>query len=99
MPSWLAGTHISGYFLSMKTTLEIPEAVIRRAKARAAATGQTLTRLVTEALNEKLAQGATRRDRPWMKFAGALRGQRAESRRILERISAEFEAIEPEAGG
>ena len=84
--------------MDMKTTLEIPEAVIRRAKARAAATGQTLTRLVTEALNEKLARGTTRRERPWMKFAGAFKGHRAESRRILDRISAEFEAIEPENG-
>ena len=87
---------MSGYGVDMKTTLEIPEAVMRRAKARAAATGQTLTRLVTEALNEKLAKGTIRRERPWMKFAGAFKEHRAESRRMLERISEEFEVIEPE---
>ncbi len=80
----------------MKTTLEIPEAVMRRAKARAAATGQTLTRLVTEALNERLAKETMRPERPWMRFAGAFKRHRAESRRILKRISEEFEAIEPE---
>jgi len=80
----------------MKTTLEIPDAVMRRAKARAAETGQTLTRLVTEALNEKLAKATVRHERPWMEFAGAFKQDRAESRRILERISQEFEGIEPE---
>lgn len=82
--------------MKMKTTLEIPEAVMRRAKARAAATGQTLTRLVTEALNERLAKETMRPERPWMRFAGAFKRHRAESRRILKRISEEFEAIEPE---
>ena len=80
----------------MKTTLEIPDAVMRRAKARAAATGQTLTRLVTEALNEMLAKPTVRREKPWMEFAGAFKQYRAESRRILERIAEEFEGIEPE---
>ena len=80
----------------MKTTLEIPEAVMRRAKARAASTGQTLTKLVTEALNDKLAKGSVRSEQPWMKFAGAFKRDRAESHRILARISEEFEAIEPE---
>jgi hypothetical protein len=81
----------------MKTTLEIPEPVIRRAKARAAATGQTLTRLVTDALNEKLAKPAARANRPWMKAFGAFRKDRAESRRILDRIEQEFEVVEPES--
>jgi hypothetical protein len=78
----------------VKTTLEIPEAVMRRAKALAASTGRTLTHLVTEALNEKLAKGHTQRERPWMKFAGAFKRDRAESRRVLARIEEEFETIE-----
>jgi hypothetical protein len=80
----------------VKTTLEIPEPVIRRAKARAAASGQTLTRLVTEALTEKLARSTTRSQKPWMKFAGAFKHDRAESRRILSRVGQEFEDVEPE---
>lgn len=80
----------------MKTTLEIPEPVIRRAKARAAATGQTLTRLVTEALTEKLAKPATRTVKPWMRLAGAFRKDKAESKRILRRIEQEFEVVEAE---
>jgi hypothetical protein len=91
-----ACTHISGYGHGVKTTLEIPETVIRRAKARAAATGQTLTRLVTEALTEKLAKPTARAHRPWMRLAGAFKNDCAESHRILHRIDAEFEVFEPE---
>jgi len=80
----------------MKTTLEIPEPVIRRAKARAAETGQTLTRLVTEALTEKLARPAARTRKPWMRLAGAFKKDKAESQRILRRIEQEFERVEPE---
>ncbi len=71
---------------------------MRRAKARAAATGQTLTRLITEALAEKLAKPAGRGRKPWMQLAGALRHDRAESRRILRCIEREFEVVEPEIG-
>lgn len=39
----------------MKTTIEIPDPLFRRAKSRAAERGQTLKALVTEALQEKLA--------------------------------------------
>jgi hypothetical protein len=39
----------------VKTTLEIPDPLFRRAKATAAERGQTLKQLVTEALQEKLA--------------------------------------------
>lgn len=92
----LVMAHISGYAGAVKTTLEIPEPVIRRAKARAAATGQTLTRLVTDALNEKLAKPAAQARRPWMRLAGAFKRDRAESRRILDAIEREFEVMEPE---
>ncbi len=83
----------------VKTTLEIPDSVFRRAKARAAATGQSLTRLVTDSLNEKLAKPASRGHKPWMALAGAFKHGRAESRRILRRIEQEFEVLEPEDEG
>ena len=38
----------------MKTTLEIPDSVFRRAKARAAERGIPLRQFVTEAVEEKL---------------------------------------------
>ena len=39
----------------MKTTLEIPEPLFRKAKATAARQGHTLKQLVQEALSEKIA--------------------------------------------
>jgi len=83
----------------MKTTIEIPDPLFRRAKSRAAERGQTLKQLVTEALQEKLA-GRARQARPdnpeWMRGFGGLRRLRAETRRIQARIDEAFEVIEPE---
>ncbi len=83
----------------MKTTIEIPDPLFRRAKATAAERGQSLKALVTEALREKLAAGARRvppEEPPWMQGFGKLRRLRAETRRIRAAIDQTFEAVEPE---
>jgi len=83
----------------MKTTLEIPDLLFRKAKSKAAERGQTLKQLVTEALQDKLAVN-TDRTRPgepgWMGGFGKLRRLRKETRRIQARIDERFEVIEPE---
>ena len=83
----------------MKTTLEIPDPLFRKAKSKAAERGQSLKQLVTEALQEKLATGPGRR-RPaqpaWMQGFGKLRRLRKETRRIQARVDEHFEVIEPE---
>ena len=79
----------------MKTTLELPDALFRRAKSAAAQRGIPCRELVSEALFEKLAPGSAA-DRPWMKSFGKLRGLRKESARINRIIQEEFEKIEPE---
>jgi hypothetical protein len=83
----------------MKTTIEIPDVLFRRAKSKAAERGQTLKELVTEALREKLATNVSgnRRGEPgWMQGFGKLRRLRKETARIQARIDETFEAIEPE---
>jgi hypothetical protein len=83
----------------MKTTLEIPDTLFRRAKARAAERGQTLKELVSEALQEKLAGGsgtAGPAEPGWMQGFGRLRRLRKETKRIQERIDEALEVIEPE---
>lgn len=82
----------------MKTTLEIPESLFRKAKATAARQGRTLKHLVQEALSEKIARidGHSRKQKPWMVLAGELKHLRSENRRIERAIEAEFEKIEPE---
>jgi hypothetical protein len=83
----------------MKTTLEIPDAVFRRAKAKAAERGQALRAFVTEALQEKLSArpAASLSDQaPWMKGFGQLRSLHRETARIQRAIEQEFEVVEPE---
>ena len=80
----------------MKTTLEIPDAIFRRAKSAAAERGIPLREFVTEALKDKLAATAKPREKPWTKLAGGLKHLHKETERINRIIEEEFEQIEPE---
>ena len=84
----------------MKTTLEIPDSLFRKAKATAAECGQSLKDLVTEALQEKLSiTGSGKRMAPepgWMSGFGKLRRLRKETARLQVAIDQEFEVVEPE---
>lgn len=82
----------------MKTTLEIPDPLFRRVKAKAAERGQTLKALVTEALQEKLAATTGgRADEPgFMQGFGKLRRLRKETARVQARIDEAFDVVEPE---
>jgi hypothetical protein len=81
----------------MKTTLEVPDAVFRRAKAKAAERGQSLKDFVTEALQDKLkGGGATAASPAWMRGFGKLKSLKKETARIQARIAKEFDVIEPE---
>jgi len=80
----------------MKTTLEIPDPVFRRAKATAAKRGVPLRQFITEAVEDKLKAGATAGVKPWMRIAGKLRHLHKETARINKLVEEEFETIEPE---
>ncbi|MBV8210579.1 MAG: hypothetical protein JO133_11010 [Burkholderiaceae bacterium] len=83
----------------MKTTIEIPDPLFRRVKSKAAERSQSLKEFVAEALQEKLAGGATAAADgrpPWMGGFGGLRRLRKETERIQARIDETFEVIEPE---
>jgi hypothetical protein len=82
----------------MKTTIEIPDPLFRKAKSKAAERGQTLKELVTEALQEKLAveRSVTPAEPAWMRGFGKLRRLRKETKRIQSKIDKAFEIIEPE---
>ena len=82
----------------VKTTIEIPDMVFRRAKTLAASKGISLKQLVTEAIEEKLNRKA-RGSPAWMKLAGAFGSTpaaRAETQRIQKIIDQEFEQIDVE---
>lgn len=80
----------------MKTTLEIPDVIFRRAKSVAARRGIALRAFVTEAVEEKLDAERTTQEKPWMAAFGKLKHLRKETARINRIIEQEFEQIEPE---
>jgi len=83
----------------VKTTIEIPDALFRKAKSQAAERGQSLKDLFTEALEEKLLSkpGKPRQtEPPWMQGFGGLSRLRKETARIQARIDETFDVVEPE---
>lgn len=83
----------------MKTTIEIPDPLFRKAKSTAAERGQTLKDFVTEALRERLAAKSSNNhdsEPAWMQGFGKLRRLRKETARIQARIDEAFDVIEPE---
>ena len=83
----------------MKTTLELPDSIFRKAKATAAERGQSLKEFVTEALQDKLARDTARakvREPQWMQGFGKLNRLHKETVRVQAVVDQEFEVIEPE---
>jgi hypothetical protein len=84
----------------VKTTLEIPDPLLRKAKATAAAEGRPLREFITEAIEQKLgASSHAGKQALWLKLAGTF-GKNPEmireSRRIQKIIDKEFSRIDPE---
>jgi hypothetical protein len=79
----------------VKTTLEIPDAIFRRAKSVAAERGIPLRAFISEALADKL-RADNGKSKPWMTAFGKLRHLRKETARINRIIEEEFEQIESE---
>jgi hypothetical protein len=79
----------------MKTTVEIPDSLFRRAKSAAAQRGIPLRELVSEALADKLSASRSQ-ERPWMRSFGGLRALRKESARINRIVEEEFGGVELE---
>jgi hypothetical protein len=80
----------------MKTTLEIPDTIFRRAKSVSAARGIPLRKFITEAVKDKLAADTKVSEKPWTKLAGGLKHLHKETQRINRIIEEKFEKIEPE---
>ena len=83
----------------MKTTLELPDPIFRKAKATAAGRGQSLKDFVTEALRDKLALDTGRAqaiEPQWMRGFGKLKRLHKETVRVQSVVDEEFEVIEPE---
>jgi hypothetical protein len=79
----------------MKTTLEIPDPIFRRAKTKAAQ-GIPLRQVVTEAVEDKLKTAHAVGQKPWMKHMGKLKDLHKETERINKVIEEAFEEVDPE---
>jgi hypothetical protein len=80
----------------VKTTLEIPDHIFRRAKSAAAERGIPLREFVTEAVKEKLAAPVKAGEKPWIKYMGKLKHLHRETERINHLIEEDFEKIDME---
>ncbi len=84
----------------MKTTVEIPDALFRKAKATAAERGVPLKDFLTEAVREHLQRGVVDSSRnqpsppPWISAFGGLRALHKETKKINRILQQEFEQIE-----
>lgn len=78
----------------MKTTVELPDQLYRRIKARAALRGQSVKAFFLDALRDKLAQESARDNAGWKAAFGTARAEDvAEVQRIIDE---EFSKIDPE---
>jgi hypothetical protein len=80
----------------MKTTLEIPDTIFRRAKSVAAQRGIPLREFVTEAVKDKLAAAAKAGEKPWVRLMGTMKHLRKETARIDQLIEEDSEKIDAE---
>ncbi len=80
----------------MKTTLEIPDHIFRRAKSAAAERGIPLREFVTEAVKDKLTAKTETGEKPWIKHMGKLKHLHRETERINRLIEEDFEKIDVE---
>jgi predicted transcriptional regulator len=82
----------------MKTTVEIPDDLFKRAKVLAAQEGLSMKQLITESLQQRVTRHSPESalEPAWRRAFGAMRSYRKENRRIEKIIDQEFEQIEPE---
>jgi len=79
----------------VKTTVELPDDLFRRAKATAASRGMSLKELLSQAVEERLGRdGVCAVEPAWKALAGKLAPLRKETRRIEARIDDEFGQVD-----
>jgi hypothetical protein len=82
----------------VKTTIEIPDALFRQAKAAAAEQGRSLKEFFTEAVHAQLRRkaGPAPGGKPWESAFGGLKDLHRENLRIQKLIDTEFETLDEE---
>lgn len=81
---------------AVKTTLELPDDLLRRAKAAAATRGVSLKTFFTEALERRLQSPRGGAQPTWKQLSGGLASLRRETARIRQLVDEEFEQVDDE---
>jgi hypothetical protein len=95
-------SHIYGKMGNVKTTVEIPDALFRKAKSTAAQHGIPLKDFFSSAVQDYLARGSAQSRKgqapipapPWRSAFGGLRHMHNETKRINRILEEEFEQID-----
>ena len=86
-----------GDYNKMKTTMEIPDSLFRRAKARAASRGQTMASFINGAIEAQLRhEERLAEEKPWMAHAGAFAADKGTLEGIERRIEEDCGRVDPE---
>jgi hypothetical protein len=80
----------------VKTTVELDDRLLRRAKAHAAARGITLKQFLSEAVEQRLQLARSNRPPAWKKLLGGLAPLQKETAKVDRAIADEFEQLEDE---
>lgn len=89
--------HFYGKMGNVKTTVELPDALFRKAKAAAAERGESLKDFFTEAVSDRLRRHLDPASaKPWEKAFGGLRDLHKENKRLDKLIAGEFGRIDEE---
>jgi predicted transcriptional regulator len=82
----------------VKTTVEIPDDLFKKAKILAALEGLSMKQLITESLQQRVMRRSheVQAEPAWRRAFGAMRAYHKENQRIERLIEQEFETIEPE---
>jgi hypothetical protein len=82
----------------MKTTIEIPDAIFRRAETKTAGQGIPLRQLISRAVEQSLEAKPSAKQHPWAALSGRLQYLRKETARINALIEQQFEQSRPRNG-
>lgn len=80
----------------MKTTIELPDAIVKRAKLYCVEHGVTMKTLMSEALTEKINSASQPANWEFLFGAFAKGENKKESQRIEKKIKEEFNQVDPE---
>jgi hypothetical protein len=80
----------------MKTTVELPDHLLREAKLRAAQEGTTLRAILTEALTRQLGRQPATEQPAWQAAYGGVRHLRRDLKSVNRRVDAAFGQVDPD---